>query len=62
MSNVGRREDNVQSVELKNDDDVRSMFSIFWEHKMFPWIDMFVMLLTSPKDILTNLILPEDRD
>ena len=49
-------------LELKNDDDVRSMFSIFWQHSMFPWIDMFVTLLRSTEDILNNLISPEDRD
>ena len=30
-------------LELNNNDDVRSMFSIFWQHNMFPWIDMFVI-------------------
>jgi len=49
-------------LELKNDDDVRSMFSIFWQHSMFPWIDMFVTLLRSPEDILNSLILPKDGD
>ncbi|AES66337.1 40S ribosomal S10-like protein, putative [Medicago truncatula] len=32
-------------LELKNDDDLRSMFSIFWQHNMLPWIDMFGMHL-----------------
>ena len=41
-------------LELTNDDDVRSMFSIFWQHNMFPWIDMFVTLLRSPEDILNR--------
>jgi hypothetical protein len=49
-------------LELTNDDDVRSMFSIFWWHNMVSWIDMFVMLLRSPEDILNNLIPPEDYD
>jgi len=48
-------------LELKND-DVRSMFSIFWQHSMVPFIDMFFMLLRSTEDILNNLIPPEDRD
>jgi len=48
--------------ELTNNDYVRSMFSIFCQHIMFPWIDMFVMLLRSPKDILNNLITPEHYD
>jgi len=42
--------------------NVRSMFSIFWQHIMFPWIDMSVMLLRSTKDILNSLIPLEDRD
>jgi len=45
-------------VELKNDENVTSMF---WEHSMFQWIDMRVMLLRSTKDIINNLIPPEDR-
>jgi len=49
-------------LELMNDDDVRNMFSIFWQHNMSPWIDMFVTLLRSPEDILNSLILPEDYD
>jgi hypothetical protein len=49
-------------LELKNDDDVRSMFSIFWQHSMVPFIDMFVMLQRSIEDILNSLIPPEDRD
>jgi len=47
-------------LELKNDDDVRSMFSSFWQHNMFSLIDMFVTLLRSPEDILNNLIPHED--
>jgi len=46
-------------VELTNDKNVRSMF---WEHNMFQWIDMHVMLLRSAEDILKSLIPPEDRD
>jgi len=49
-------------LELKNDDDVRSMFSIFWQHNMFPWIDMFGTLQRSTEDILKSLIPPEDCD
>jgi len=29
-------------LELKNDDELRSMFSIFWQHNMFPWIDIIM--------------------
>jgi len=47
-------------LELKNDDDMRSMFLIFWQHNMFLWIDMFVTLRRSPEDILNSLIPPED--
>jgi len=49
-------------LELTNDDDVRSMFSIFWQHNMFSWIDMYVTLLRSPEDILNNLIMPDPED
>jgi len=49
-------------LELKNDDDVRTMFSIFRQHNMFQWINMFVTLLRLPEDILNSLILPKDRD
>ena len=49
-------------LELKKDDDMRSMFSIFWQHNMYPWIDMFVTLLRSTEDILNSLIPPEYRD
>ena len=49
-------------LELNNDDDVRNIFSIFWQHNMFPWIDMFVTLLRSHEDILNILIHPEDHD
>jgi len=44
-------------LELTNDDDMRSMFSIFWQHNMFSWTDMYITLLRSPKD--KSLILPE---
>jgi len=47
------------SVELKNDENVKSMF---WEHNMFQWIDMRVTLLRSTEDIIKSLIPPEDRD
>jgi len=49
-------------LELTNDDDVRSMFSIFRQHSMFSWIDMFVTLLRLHEDILKSLILPELED
>jgi len=45
-------------VELKNDENVTSMF---WEHNMFEWIDMHVTLLRSTEDIINNLIPPKDR-
>jgi len=47
-------------LELTNDDDARSMFLIFCQHNMFPWIDMYVTLLRSSEYILKSLILPED--
>jgi len=46
-------------VELKNDENVKSMF---WEHNMFQWIDMRVTLLRSTEDIIKSLIPLEDRD
>jgi len=49
-------------LELKNDDDVRSMFSIFWQYIMVSLIDMFVTLQRSTEDILNSLIPPEDCD
>jgi len=42
-------------VELKNDENVTSMF---WEHNMFQWIDMRVTFLRSTEDIIKSLILP----
>jgi len=48
--------------ELKNDNNVRSMFSIFWQHSKVPLIDMFVTLQRSTEDILNSLIPPEDCD
>jgi len=49
-------------LELTNDDDLKSMFSIFWQHNMFSWIDMYVTLLRSPEDIMKSLILPKLED
>jgi hypothetical protein len=49
-------------LELTNDDDMRSMFSIFWWHNLFPWIDMYVTLLGSPEDILKSSIMLEPDD
>jgi len=52
----------LSQLELTKDDDSRSMFSNFWQHNMFPWIDMFVTLLRSPKDIINSLIPPKYYD
>ncbi|KEH44097.1 40S ribosomal S10-like protein, putative [Medicago truncatula] len=49
-------------LELMNDNDMKSMFSIFWQHHLFPWIDMYVTLLRSSEDILKSLILLEPED
>jgi len=46
-------------VELTNDENVKSMF---WEHNMFQWIDMWVTLLRSIEDIINSLIPPENCD
>jgi len=45
-------------VELKNDEDVASMY---WEHTKFKWIDMRVTLLRSTEDIIKSLMPPKDR-
>ena len=47
-------------IMLTDDDCVRSMFSIYHQHRMFPRIDMDDMLLRSPEDILKSLILAQD--
>jgi len=46
-------------VELTNDDNVRT---VFWEHRMFQWINMRVMLLRSTEVVIKSLILSKDRD
>jgi len=46
-------------VKLTNDENVTSMF---WEHNMFQWIDMRILLLRSTEDIIKSLIPPKDRD
>jgi len=46
-------------VELTNNENVTSMF---WEHSMFQWINMWVTLLRSTEDIINSLIPQEDRD
>jgi len=40
--------------KLKNDEDVRKMFSIFGQCSMFPTIEMDALLLRSPEDILKS--------
>jgi len=45
---------------LTNDDDVKSMFSIFGKHNMFPTIEMDALLMTSPEDIFKILIRPDE--
>jgi len=47
-------------IILTNDDCVRSMFSVFRHHNMFPMIEMDATLLGSSEDILKSLILPYD--
>jgi len=67
--NVGYQRPSIDSTErfqfsqmmLKNDDDVRSMFSIFGRHNTFSTIELDVSLLRSFEDILKSLIeLDED--
>ena len=50
----------TEKIMLRDDDCVRSMFSIYHQHRMFSKIEMKDMLLRSPEDILNNLILPEN--
>jgi len=38
MLDVGRI--TFSRLELKNEDDMKSKFLIFWQHIMFPWIDI----------------------
>jgi len=45
---------------MTDDDCMRSMFSIYRQHRMFLRIEMEVTLLRSPEDILKSLILPEN--
>jgi len=45
---------------LTDDNYVRSMFSRYYQDRMFPRIEMEAMLLRSPEDILKSLILPEN--
>jgi len=46
--------------ELTND-DMRSMFSIFGQHSMFPRIEMDATLLRLHEDILKSLIQPDEH-
>jgi hypothetical protein len=48
-----------EKIMLTYDDWVRSMFSIYVQHRMFPRIEMKATLLRSPEDILKSLILPQ---
>jgi len=43
-----------------DDDDVRSMFSLFGKHNMFQTIELDVLLLRSPEDIIKSLIWQEE--
>lgn len=45
---------------LTDDNCVRSMFSVYRQHRMFPRIEMEAMLLRSSEYILKSLILPQD--
>jgi len=40
----------------------KNVTTMFWEHSMFQWIDMRVMLLRSIEDVINSLIPLEDRD
>ncbi|KEH22152.1 40S ribosomal S10-like protein, putative [Medicago truncatula] len=47
-------------IMMADDDCVRSMFSVYRQHRMFPRIEMEARLLRSHEDILKSLILPQD--
>ena len=44
---------------LTDDDCVRSMFSVYRQHRMFPRIEMDAMLPRSFEDIIKSLISPQ---
>jgi len=50
----------TEKIVLTNDDCVRSMFSRYYQERMFPVIEMEATLLRSPEDILKSLILTEN--
>jgi len=52
----------TEKIMLTDDDYVKSMFSIYRQHRMFPRIEMEATLLRSLEDILKSLILPQDYD
>jgi len=64
VDDVGYRRPSIDSagilqfgqMMLKNDNDERSMFSIFGQHNMFSMVELDASLLTSSKDILKSLI------
>jgi hypothetical protein len=68
VEDVGSQRPSITSVGrltfswmmLANDNDVRSMFSIFGQHDMFPKIKMDASLLRSPEYIIKSLILPNE--
>jgi hypothetical protein len=47
-------------ILLTNDNCVRSMFSVFCQHRMFPRIEMDATLLRSHEYILKSFIMAED--
>ncbi|AES64062.2 40S ribosomal S10-like protein, putative [Medicago truncatula] len=55
-----RRVEYVCQLELTNDIDVRSMFSIFGQDIIFPTIEMDATLLRPPEDILKSLTRPDE--
>jgi hypothetical protein len=50
----------TEKIMLTDDDCVRSMFSRYYQERMFPRIEMEVTLLRSPDDILNSMIMPEN--
>jgi len=51
----------TEKIMLTDDDCVRSMFSRYYQERMFPVIEMEAMLLSLPEDVLNSLILPKNH-
>jgi hypothetical protein len=50
----------TEKIMLTDDDCVRSMFSRYYQERMFPRIEMEATLLRPLEDILKSLMLPKN--